>query len=85
VIEPVRTTLALGQINIVLMALVAFDLLLPSTWFTVAGRTVGWPRGVLTGIAAAIKLTPLVFLLYFLARRDLRGAVSLAGSFLVTT
>jgi alpha-1,2-mannosyltransferase len=84
-IEPVRSTLALGQINIVLMALVSFDLLLPSTRFTVAGRTVGWPRGALTGIAAAIKLTPLVFLLYFLARRDRRGALSLAGSFLVVT
>jgi alpha-1,2-mannosyltransferase len=84
-IEPVRSTLALGQINIVLMALVAFDLLVPSTRFTVARHTVGWPRGALTGIAAAIKLTPLVFLLYFLARRDRRGALSLAGSFLVTT
>jgi alpha-1,2-mannosyltransferase len=84
-IEPVRTTLALGQINIVLMALVAFDLLLPSTWFTVAGRTVGWPRGALTGIAAALKLTPLVFLLYFAARRDWRGALSLVGAFVVVT
>ncbi len=84
-IEPVRTTLALGQINIVLMALVAFDLLLPSTWFTVAGHTVGWPRGALTGIAAALKLTPLVFLLYFAARRDWRGALSLGGAFVVVT
>jgi alpha-1,2-mannosyltransferase len=84
-IEPVRTTLAYGQINIVLMALVAFDLLLPSTWFTVRGHTVGWPRGALTGIAAALKLTPLVFLLYFVARRDWRGGLSLAGGFLLAT
>ena len=84
-IEPVRTTLAYGQINIVLMALVAFDLLLPSTWFTVRGRTVGWPRGALTGIAAGLKLTPLVFLLYFVARRDWRGGLGLAGGFLAAT
>ena len=84
-IEPVRTTLAYGQINIVLMALVAFDLLLPGTWFTVFGRTVGWPRGALTGIAAALKLTPLVFLLYFVARRDWRGGLSVLGGFAAAT
>jgi alpha-1,2-mannosyltransferase len=84
-IEPVRTTLAYGQINIVLMALVACDTLLPSTWFTVRGRTVGWPRGALTGAAAALKLTPLVFLLYFVVRRDWRGCLSLAGGFLAAT
>ena len=84
-IEPVRTTLAYGQINIVLMALVAFDCLLPSTWLTVRGRTVGWPRGALTGVAAALKLTPLVFLLFFVARRDWRGCLGLAGGFLAAT
>jgi alpha-1,2-mannosyltransferase len=84
-IEPVRTTLAYGQINIVLMALVAFDCLLPSTWFTVRGRTVGWPRGVLTGVAAALKLTPLIFLLFFIARRDWRGCAGLVGGFLAAT
>lgn len=84
-IEPVRTTLAYGQINIVLMALVAFDCLLPSTWFTVRGRRIGWPRGALTGVAAAMKLTPLVFLLYFAARRDWRGCLGLVGGFLGTT
>jgi alpha-1,2-mannosyltransferase len=80
-LEPVRTTLAYGQINIVLMALVAFDCLLPSTWFTVRGRTVGWPRGVLTGVAGALKLTPMVFLLYFLARKDWKGCLSVLGGF----
>ena len=84
-IEPVRTTLAYGQINIVLMALVAFDCLLPSTWFIVRGHKVGWPRGVLTGVAAAMKLTPLVFLLYFAARRDWRGCLSVTAGFLVTS
>ncbi|HEV2637900.1 MAG TPA: glycosyltransferase 87 family protein [Actinocrinis sp.] len=64
-IEPVRTTLAFGQINVLLMALVAFDCLLPRT---------RWPRGVLVGVAAALKLTPAVFVLYFLATRQYRSA-----------
>ncbi|MBR7829678.1 DUF2029 domain-containing protein [Actinospica sp. MGRD01-02] len=84
-IEPVRTTLAYGQINIVLMALVSFDCLLPSTWFTVRGRKVGWPRGALTGVAAALKLTPMVFLLYYIARRDWRGCRNMLGGFAATT
>ncbi|MBR7828220.1 DUF2029 domain-containing protein [Actinospica sp. MGRD01-02] len=84
-IEPIRSTLAYGQINIVLMALVSLDILLPGTWFTVDGRTIGWPRGALTGVAAALKLTPLVFLLYFIARGDWRGAASLTGTFLAVT
>ncbi|MDR7301878.1 glycosyltransferase 87 family protein [Haloactinomyces albus] len=69
-IEPTRETLNYGQINLVLMGLVAADCLLPQP---VLGR-VRWPRGLLVGIAAAIKLTPLVFLLLFFVRRDLRAA-----------
>lgn len=84
-LEPVRTTLAYGQINIVLMALVAVDCLLPSTWFTIGGRTVGWPRGALTGVAGALKLTPMVFLLYFLARKDWKGCLSVLGGFVAIT
>lgn len=84
-LEPVRTTLAYGQINIVLMALVAFDTLLPSTWFTIRGRRVGWPRGALTGVAGALKLTPMVFLLYFVARKDWKGCLSVLGGFATIT
>ncbi len=63
--EPVRETLAFGQINIVLMALVLADTLTRRTWL---------PRGVLIGFAAAIKLTPAVFILVFLVRRRWRDA-----------
>lgn len=84
-IEPVRSTLAYGQINVVLMALVSFDILLPITSVTGAGRTIRWPRGALCGVAAALKLTPLVFLLYFAARRDRRGIAALVGTFLAVT
>ncbi|MCP2092390.1 MULTISPECIES: glycosyltransferase 87 family protein [Actinosynnema] len=71
-LEPVRATLDFGQVNLFLMALVAFDCLVE--------RPV-WRRGVLTGIAAAVKLTPLVFLIFFLARGDRRSAAWAAGTF----
>ncbi|MDV7274566.1 MULTISPECIES: glycosyltransferase 87 family protein [Rhodococcus] len=71
-LEPVSSTLDYGQINILLMALVAFDCL--------AKRT-PLPRGVLIGLAAAVKLTPAVFVLYFLLRKDFRAAVTTAAAF----
>lgn len=75
-IEPVRNTLWLGQINIVLLALVSLDCL------TEAPR---WPRGVLVGLAAAVKLTPAAFVLYFLIRRDYRAAITAAACFAAVT
>jgi len=75
-LEPIRNTLAYGQVNIVLMALVAVDCLAPST---------RWPRGSLVGLAAAIKLTPAAFVLFFLLRRDWRAAGMAAASFLAAT
>lgn len=70
-LEPVMQTLEFGQINLILMALVTVDVL------TVHPR---WPRGVLVGIAAAIKLTPAAFVVYFLLRRDYRSAAVAAIS-----
>jgi alpha-1,2-mannosyltransferase len=64
-LEPVRNTLAYGQVNVALMALVAADCL---------AATPRWPRGALVGIAAAVKLTPAGFVLFFLLRRDWRAA-----------
>ena len=91
-IEPVRTTLAYGQINVVLMALVAFDCLAPGhptrrgmARLRIGRVTLVWPRGALVGLAAAMKLTPAVFLLYFVTRRDWRGALTTATSFLAFT
>ena len=75
-LEPVRSTLAYGQINIVLMALVTLDCL------TAEPR---WPRGALVGLAAAVKLTPAAFVLFFLLRRDYRAAATAGVSFAVTT
>jgi alpha-1,2-mannosyltransferase len=71
-LEPVRNTLNYGQVNVALMALVSADCLV------VAPR---WPRGVLVGIAAAVKLTPAAFVLFFLLRRDWRAGGLAALSF----
>ncbi|MGH3623490.1 MAG: glycosyltransferase 87 family protein, partial [Sciscionella sp.] len=65
-VEPVRETIGFGQVNLVLMVLVAADCLVEKP---------RWPRGLLVGVAAAIKLTPAILLLYFLIRRDLRATV----------
>ncbi|WP_432757754.1 glycosyltransferase family 87 protein [Saccharopolyspora erythraea] len=66
-LEPVYASFGLGQINIALMGLAAMDCL---------ARAPRWPRGLLVGIAAAIKLTPAAFLLFFLVRKDFRAAVT---------
>lgn len=71
VLGPVQTTLALGQVNIWLMLLVLLDTL---------GRSTRVPRGFWIGIAAAIKLTPAVFGLYLLIRKDYRGAATAVGT-----
>jgi alpha-1,2-mannosyltransferase len=71
-LEPVRSTLLLGQVNLVLMGLVAADCLLPRTRY---------PRGLLIGIAAAVKLTPAFFVLFFLVRRQYPAAVTAAATF----
>jgi len=71
-IEPVRSTLLDGQINLFLLAAVALDLLV------VPRRC----RGVLVGLAAAVKLTPLVFALYFLVARDRGSALRACVTFL---
>lgn len=73
---PVTHTLEFGQINIILMVLVVADLLLPRT---------PWPRGMMIGIAAALKLTPAVFGLYFLLSRQWRAAVTSIVSGIVVT
>jgi len=75
-LEPVRNTLNYGQVNILLMALVAADCLLPRT---------RWPRGALVGLAAAVKLTPAAFVLFFLCRGDRRAAGTSALSFAACT
>ncbi|MGE3663941.1 MAG: glycosyltransferase 87 family protein [Pseudonocardia sp.] len=70
-LEPVHSTIDFGQVNLLLMALVAADCLVARP---------RWPRGVLVGIAAAVKLTPAAFVLFFLLRGDRKAAVTAAVS-----
>ncbi|KAA9160157.1 DUF2029 domain-containing protein [Amycolatopsis acidicola] len=63
-LEPVRETFSFGQVNLVLMALVAVDCL---------NDRPGWRRGILVGIAVAVKVTPAVFLLFLFLRKDFRA------------
>ncbi|GID31406.1 glycosyltransferase 87 family protein [Paractinoplanes brasiliensis] len=69
---PVSSNLKYGQVSLFLVALVVADLLVL--------RRTGW-NGVLIGIAAAVKLTPLIFvpLLWFSGRK--RAAVTAAVTF----
>jgi alpha-1,2-mannosyltransferase len=73
---PWRETMAFSQVNILLFAMIAADLL--------SGPHRRVPTGLLTGIAAGIKLTPLVFGLYFLVRGEWRQLFTMAGGFFGT-
>ena len=75
-VEPIRANFSFGQINVVLMTLVIADCV---------PRRTPWPRGVLLGLAIALKLTPAVFLLYFVLSRDGRAALRAVASFVVAT
>lgn len=75
-IEPVWLNSGFAQLNVVLMALVVLDLV---------PRRRRLPQGWLIGVAAAIKLTPLAMLLYFLLRRDVRSILVAGVSAVVAT
>jgi alpha-1,2-mannosyltransferase len=74
--EPIRSNFDFGQINVVLMTLVIADCV---------PRKTPWPRGMLLGLAIALKLTPAVFLLYFVLRRDTRALIVTTASAVVAT
>ena len=74
-LEPVAMTLFFGQINLVLLALVVGDLALPDR---IKGKGIG------IGLAAGIKLTPLIFIPYLLLTRRVRAAAVSALTFAVT-
>ncbi|MFD5473195.1 glycosyltransferase 87 family protein [Streptomyces sp. NPDC127105] len=71
-LEPVRDTISFGQVNLLLLALVLTD-----GWLLSTGR--GRWAGAGIGLAAAVKLTPAVFIvLLLLARRRRAAAVATA-------
>lgn len=74
-LDPVRLSLQLGQINLVILAVVVADVLGPDTrrW-----------AGVGIGIVAGIKLTPALFILYLVLIGRRRAAVVASLTFAAT-
>jgi alpha-1,2-mannosyltransferase len=68
-LEPIRENYTFGQINMVLVVLVLADLLI------LLPRGSRW-AGVLIGLAAAIKLTPAIFIVYLLVSRRYRAGLT---------
>ena len=75
-LNPVFTAVGLGQIDLVLCLLVLWDL---ASERRIGSRTM--PLGVATGLAAAIKLTPLIFVVYLIITRRARGALNAVITF----
>ena len=76
-LNPVLVTVGFGQVNLVVTLLIMWDLL--------SARRIGrWqaPLGIAIGLAAAVKLTPLLFVPYLLLTRRFRGAVNCMLTFL---
>lgn len=71
-LEPVRDTFSFGQVNLLLLALVLTD-----AWLLSTGRARYAGLGI--GLAAAIKLTPAVFIGYLLITRRWRAAATATG------
>jgi hypothetical protein len=76
-LDPVWETLFLGQINLILLALILTDIWLVSRGCSSAAVGIG------VGIAAAIKLTPAIFIVFFLLARRTKAAFVAAGAFVV--
>jgi alpha-1,2-mannosyltransferase len=67
--EPMRETFTFGQVNTLLLFLVAADLL----WLVGRGHKAA---GVGIGLATAVKLTPGIFIVYLLVTRRWRAAIT---------
>ncbi len=81
--EPVQQTLALGQVNLLLMLLIVADLLTAGAADGPGGRTRWW-HGIGIGVAAGIKLTPLIFIPYLVLVRRYRQAATATVTFVAT-
>jgi len=73
---PVAYTLHLGEINLILAALIGTDLL--------RREDGAWWQGAGTGLAAGIKLTPLIFVAYLALTGRLRAAGVAVAAFALT-
>ena len=74
-LEPVRSSMDFGQINFFLMLAILVDLT----------RVRSSAKGVLTGLAAAVKLTPLIYIAYFVVSRSRLSTLRAVGAFVGAT
>jgi hypothetical protein len=89
--QPVQSNFGRGQINLLMMAAIIWDLrpaITSRTGYsgtnTQADGTGRWWTGIATGIAAGVKLTPLIFIPYLLATGRFRQAGVTATAFAAT-
>lgn len=75
-LEPFTQSVGFAQVNTAMMALVMIDVAAPDSWKG---------RGVASGLAAAIKLTPAIAILIFLLRRQWRSAITMVATSLAVT
>jgi alpha-1,2-mannosyltransferase len=76
-LEPAFRTVTLGQVDLALLFPVLWDL---GDFRKTGPRTL--PVGLATGVAAAVKLVPLIFIPYLLLVRRTRAALTCAGAFI---
>ena len=69
--DPVRQTFLLGQVNIILALMIVADLTMD----------LPVPRGILIGLAAAIKVTPIILIPYLFLTRQGRAGLRAIGAF----
>jgi alpha-1,2-mannosyltransferase len=74
-LEPVSVALGYGQVDVLIAALIVFDLSRPDSSNS---------KGVAIGLAAAIKLTPLLFIVYLLVSGRRRAAAIATTVFVAT-
>ena len=67
--DPVRQTFLLGQVDIILALMIVADLTMD----------LPLPRGILVGLAAAIKVTPVILIPYLFLTRQGRSGLRAIG------
>ena len=70
-LDPIRETVLLGQVNLLVALLVIADMTLD----------LRLPRGVLVGLAAAIKITPVILIPYLFLTRQTKAGLRATGVF----
>jgi alpha-1,2-mannosyltransferase len=74
-LQPVQQTMSFGQVNLILMLIIVADF---------CPQRTAWPRGIGIGLAAGLKLTPLIFIPYLLLTRQFRAAGVAGVTFVLT-